>query len=768
VKKPYLFCLTFSLLLTFLATESWAQGNTMVRFRVSYGSTLVGNLDVELFDQDKPITVSNFLAYVDSGRFNRSLLHRLFPNIALLGGSGTIVNPYSQALLQDVHAVETFPAIPNEFNVGTVQSNLFGTIAMARLEGATNANTAQSTWFINLGNNSINQTNADLNFDQKDGGYTVFGRVVAGTNLFTKLNSLAQFDARGNSHGIIAVSDPLYAFYCGLVKFFIGSSIDVWQDGNAVPVSYFGNYCVRYTDLFVVDVFRMNGPITDVTPPTVALQVPAEKAVITDNALNVSGTAADNVGVSSVDVILNHQRIYSASGGPSWSVTVTNILPGTNTLTVVAKDAVANQSKPFFRNFFYLVQEPLHLTVQGQGTTTGPTDGQVLDLGRNYVLSAKPAPGYSFLGWTGTVSSTAATIGFTMSSNMAISAVFIPNPFIPTMGVYNGLFSETTNVVRNERAGYFTMKLTDRGTFTAKLTLEGKSIPFAGLFDLDGSTSKLITRNGSNDLFVALNLDITNGTCQVTGRVAGISSPAWRSHLIADQATFKAPLHSSPQAGLYTMVIPGTPGSVNLPGGDSYGTVKIDANGKVTAAGVLADNTKFSQKTMLSKTGTWPFFSSLYKGKGLAIGWLDIVTNSSETDIVGEVDWLKTLASGSALYPGFLKMTNVVGSVYVKPATATNRIVNLPTGTVSFTGGNLPSDFSNAVAIAPNSTVTSSNANKLTLTFSKGNGVMKGTAVHPDGAPLAKFSGVVLQKQVQGAGFFLGTNQTGRVLLQGN
>jgi len=108
-----------------------------------------------------------------------------------------------------------------------------------------------------------------------------------------------------------------------------------------------------------------------------------------------------------------------------------------------------------------------------------------------------------------------------------------------------------------------------------------------------------------------------------------------------------------------------------------------------------------------------------------------------------------------------------VGSQFIKPISATNRVVEIPNGVVAFTGGSLNPEFSNTVAIAPNSIVTSSSPNKLTLTFNKGTGVMTGTAVHPNGTPTLRFSGVVLQqRQIGGYGFFLNTNASGRVLLQ--
>jgi len=765
VKKLYLFCLV-GFLLAAMAVEAGAQSNTIVRFRISYGTKVLGNLDVELFDQDKPVTVSNFLAYVDSGRYKRSFLHRLIPGFIIQGGSGEIVNPYSQALFQIVNRTMMGPPITNEFNVGTFRPNLFGTIAMAKRQNDTNS--ATSSWFFNLADNSANRTNAVENLDQQNGGFTVFGQVIGGTNLLNTFNSLSLGD------GIMNVADTFYAFSCGgFTYIYSDGEYSFFAEGTEVPVSFRGLFCVRYSDLLVVDIFRLNGDTSDTTPPTVALTTPALNTTITNDSITVSGTASDNVGVDSVDVILNHERLFTFAGSANWSGTVTNIQPGTNTVTVVSLDASANESKPIFRNFFYRVQRTLPLEVQGQGTVTGLTNGQTIDIGRNYTLVAKPAPGYLFKGWEGQFfivtpsgDPSEPTLIFYARTNTSIKAVFVPNPFIPTKGLYNGLFSEN-GTVHNDRAGYVTVTVTDQGTYSGKLTVDGRPVPFKGLFQTDGSSSLQLVRNGSNDLFLRMNLDVTNSTCQITGTVS-ILSGTWTVPLVAELAWYNIKTNPAPQAGLYTLVIPGTSGSATEPHGDSYATLKIDGNGKVTVTGAMADGSKLVHKTTISKNGTIPLFGNLYSGKGMAIGWLDVVTGNPSTDIVGDVGWVKTAAAGGTYYPaGFLIMADVFGSTFVKPATSTTRIVDIPTGTVAFTGGNLPSDFSNDIIIAENSSVTTTSPNKLTMALNKGNGLMTGAAVHPSGTPTIKFKGVVLQKQESGAGFFLGTSESGRVTLDG-
>lgn len=120
--------------------------------------TPLGSFEIELFPEDAPVTVANFLTYIESGRFEDSFIHRKVAGFIVQGGGFTFV---------DDGAVEipTDPPIVNEFKL----SNVRGTIAMAKASG--DPNSATSQWFINLADNSAN-------LDAQNGGFTVFGRVV--------------------------------------------------------------------------------------------------------------------------------------------------------------------------------------------------------------------------------------------------------------------------------------------------------------------------------------------------------------------------------------------------------------------------------------------------------------------------------------------------------------------------------------------------------------------------------------------------------------
>ncbi len=146
-----------------------ALAGTVVRV-----STALGDFDIELLDDTAPVTVANFLAYLNKGAYNGTVVHRLVPGFVIQGGWLS----FNEAQ-QTFFPLATSPAIVNEFK--TSAPNRRGTLAMAKLGG--DPNSATSQWFINLQDNpSLNTTN---------GGYTVFGRVMGnGMQIVDRIGAL--------------------------------------------------------------------------------------------------------------------------------------------------------------------------------------------------------------------------------------------------------------------------------------------------------------------------------------------------------------------------------------------------------------------------------------------------------------------------------------------------------------------------------------------------------------------------------------------------
>lgn len=220
----------FWLLLFSLSFSAWA--GTLVQFR-----TPLGDIEVELYDQQKPVTVQNFKRLIQSGAYQNTFFHRVVPGFVAQGGGFFVFNPLVTNALappwSNLGNVPNFGAISNEFNTGPRFSNTNGTVAMAKL--GNNPDSATCEWFFNLGNNSAN-------LDNQNGGFTVFAHVVR--------------DAGPPAYGGLLGLFNLISYTNGLVN------MGWWYptDGVAtnvfptLPVTYFGFANPRPVDLIYVDI----------------------------------------------------------------------------------------------------------------------------------------------------------------------------------------------------------------------------------------------------------------------------------------------------------------------------------------------------------------------------------------------------------------------------------------------------------------------------------------------------------------------------------
>lgn len=151
----------------------------MLRF-----STTLGDFDVELFQDKAPITVENFLAYVDDGFFDGTIFHRVIPGFMAQGGG------FDTEMNQKTGKAP----IKNEADNGL--KNERGTLAMAR---TSDINSATSQFFINLSNNNF------LDHGGRDFGYAVFGKVTSGMDVVDKMAKQATGNKRG--HADVPVED---------------------------------------------------------------------------------------------------------------------------------------------------------------------------------------------------------------------------------------------------------------------------------------------------------------------------------------------------------------------------------------------------------------------------------------------------------------------------------------------------------------------------------------------------------------------------------
>ena len=158
-------------------------------------NTNLGSILIELYEDDTPITVANFLSYVNDGDYVNSFFHRFVPGFVIQGGGYTTSHTYFYYPSQ-FSEVPTDDPIQNEPGI----SNTIGTVAMAKLGG--DPNSATSQFFINLGDNSGN-------LDTQNGGFTVFGRVLDAT-IIEAIAALEVNDTNESPFDEVPVTDDGY------------------------------------------------------------------------------------------------------------------------------------------------------------------------------------------------------------------------------------------------------------------------------------------------------------------------------------------------------------------------------------------------------------------------------------------------------------------------------------------------------------------------------------------------------------------------------
>jgi hypothetical protein len=434
-----------------------------------------------------------------------------------------------------------------------------------------------------------------------------------------------------------------------------------------------------------------------------------------------------------------------------------NLTQSENTLQAYAVDSLDNVSPTNSVTFTWIPSSQMTVFVAGRGTLSPNYNGWFLENGKTYKMTAKPAFNNFFTKWTDGAGNTVATssaLSFLVQSNATFQANFVANPFSPLTGPFAGLFYDTNNIAATN-SGSFTLSLAALGGFSAKAQLiSGQKLSFSGKFATDGTYSNTVSK-GSASVVIQLQLDDANAG-EIRGSVNGVG---WASPLFAVRALYSSANPAPQRTNKYTMVIPGGNDSTTQPAGRGFGTVKVNSSGNVTLSGVLGDGSKAAQKTFINKPGVWPLFVAPYKGVGAIFGWMTF-TNMNDSNLSGVLYWVKAAQSSSS-YPGgfnFPEGIRAVGSVYA----FTNGVplLNLPAGGVSVLQlGNPTQSFTNHFILGSDNKITS--VDGLNVTITTATGLFKGTAVSLGDGTIVPITGVLLQKQNAGYGYFLQNGQSG-------
>ncbi len=354
-----------------------------------------------------------------------------------------------------------------------------------------------------------------------------------------------------------------------------------------------------------------------------------------------------------------------------------------------------------------------------------------------------------------------------------------------SVGAYNGLIRPTAGAPTEfGRLGFVSVKLTQRGAFTAKLALGAEKFSVKGAIDLFGESVFGRDKTATvplprTPLVLDLRFDTAFATDQLTGTLR-MNNAAF-AQLTADRALYTArrnpvaPMSNPPTelvanyTARFQALTPAAQGrpANTFPQGDGFGMTKVLKNGTARIAATLADGVKFSAGAPLAKDNTWPLHT-LTAGKTVIVnGPVLFTTQPGVSDfVVRSLTWVKLSSNRTPAYlsgwPGGIGV-DLLGSKYVRAKTdAAVPFLDANDGNASFEADGRTA----ALNIDSRGRVTQTGAGISGLKFkvSKKTGMISGQFPDATGAKL-KFNGVIFDQQQLGSGFFLRNGKSEPVTL---
>lgn len=539
--------------------------------------------------------------------------------------------------------------------------------------------------------------------------------------------------------------------------------------------------------------------LMDSVLPLVTVDSPTHNARWNQRPATIHGKATDRFGIARVEVQISNFPLETPSTDPwvptsvgldTWSLSGVNFTAGKVRIRARSIDQNGLVSKVFARDFFF--SSVSDLTVTAEGTAPGritsgffaplvfdpaqPAPSSVTQQpeGKSLVVTAVPAVGSVFDGWTSDKTLTdkqkaSARLSFKHFPNMTVTARFIPNPFIPVKGRYNGLASGAMPASN----GFLVVTLAPNGNFTGSLKAGTITLKLKGKFSNTGRYTRTVTVGGV-PYVIDLTLNVSGtGTQQITGTVQGGNVDVT---IQAERVVFDRRINPAPQAGTYNVIIPPLAGQpADYPAGIGFGRVTVSPAGAVRIAGRTGTTPAFNASARLTGTGTWPFFGSLYGRRGSLSGIIAFDLANPAHDLTGTLNWFRP--PGVVTIPvhsgGFTGQSTLIGAKYTPPPLGQRVFLEASTGAGKFISS-APADATLAALVATFDVALGTN-NRFTVTPSASAPI--GTpliTLNPltgqffgsftEGASTLRYSGILAgQKLNRGAGFFRRGTVTGAV-----
>jgi hypothetical protein len=367
--------------------------------------------------------------------------------------------------------------------------------------------------------------------------------------------------------------------------------------------------------------------------------------------------------------------------------------------------------------------------------------------GQSVTITASPARGFVFAGFTGDLTASTAKLTFVMPERLELVANFIPSPFTATAGSYYGL------ATRADAAGSVVFTAGANGAATMACKINGQPFSFQRMLAIDGSF-KGASGSGATAVSVDVKLDLTgltglSGTLTAGGKLYSVQAYARGFDAVNNPATA--------YRGRYTLAFQPNLSDAVVPQGIGAGSAVVDAGGTVTFTGTLGDGTKIPlQKTPLSKDGIWPILLPAYGSKGSVAGFATLSETPSTMDVSAILNWNKPATPASASYHApFTTSVTLSGNRYTPPATGQPLLTLPDNGAARLTIGAFIQDFTlpNAGGTATVRLLADTTTKPpFVLTFNFANGLFSGTwRPTPDAKPIP-LNGAVLQGALRARG----------------
>ena len=534
--------------------------------------------------------------------------------------------------------------------------------------------------------------------------------------------------------------------------------------------------------------FKVSGNV-DSTAPTLTITSPKAKTTVTSASTNVIAQVTDGCVLDGVwcyatnsSKLAGSESFLEMECGSSntnlWSASV-SLTPGTNYIFVRAFDQAGNVTTKS-NMVYYQRTSPITISTTGKGIVKGATNGQVLDVGKTYTLTAVPSAGQALSKWglsIGTNASTSgglSTITFVMQEDLSLAVDFVPNPYPVLKGNYAGVFQDTATVINPTNNGSFSISVTTNGACSGSLKSLGKTYSFTGQLQLQSAihtNGNWVTNacanftvkgpTGSNWLG-SIQFDFAD-TNTVTGSLTASGTSAFTAsingvRLLSQSTNFK---------GTYNIILPAVStnnGSTN-PVGTSYGTLTIGAAGTATLALYFADKIGVTTiGTYVGVDGLIPVYAPLYSNKGQAIGWLRLDGTTVTNEAV--LTWFKASGADKTYYPkGFTQTLSPIGALWTTPK-KTSDVIDWTSGSLRIQTSAGQTFKTGMTFDGSKFTFTQGNILTLSISFNATSGKLSGS-FSASGIKKSTFAGIYVPK-LGAQGFYLETNSGGMVFMGGD